>query len=104
MRDLPKINETPVGQIGVAEPQKIANCGRDVEAGAFVQIRLWPLVAKNILPVISAKWSRVFPLRVCDAIALADRNPASFARTHRRALICFFEPGNNARRFRAMAG
>src|SRR5439155_8932892 len=76
---------------------------RDIEAGALVQIRFWPFAAKNVLPVIGAERTSIFPLRINCAIAFTDGNPATFASRDSRALISFVEPGNNARRFWPMA-
>src|SRR2546421_187650 len=53
--------------------------------------------------MICAERSGVFPLRIGDAIAFADRHPSPFASGARRSLICFSKPRNNTRRFRPMA-
>src|SRR5262249_27374379 len=57
-----------------------------------------------ILPVIGAKRSRVLPLRVGDLVALANRDPATFANRHPRTLIRFIEPRNHPGGFRPMTG
>ena len=54
--------------------------------------------------MVCSERSCVFPLRIRDSIAFSDRNPSIFARGHSWALIRFFEPRNNARRFRSVAG
>src|SRR4029077_10389999 len=75
----------------------------NIEAGALVKIRLRAFVPKNVLPMISAKWSGVFPLRIRGSIALTDRDPSVFASRYGRSLVPFFEPRNNTRRFGPMA-
>src|SRR5947208_2880079 len=52
--------------------------------------------------MIRAERTSVFPLRIRDAITLANRDPPSFARRNSGTLIGFIEPGNNAWRFRPM--
>src|SRR5207244_11246647 len=53
--------------------------------------------------MVCSEWSGVFPLRINDTIAFADRNPSIFASGNSWALIRFFKPRNNARRFRSVA-
>src|SRR5438046_10410573 len=53
--------------------------------------------------MIGAERSRVFPLRIRDAIAFADRDPSVFASRYGRSLVRFSKPRNNARRFGSMA-
>ncbi len=54
--------------------------------------------------MVRSEWSGVFPLRISDSIAFADRDPSILASGNSRALVCLFKPRNNARRFRLMAG
>ena len=54
--------------------------------------------------MIGAKRPGIFPLRIGNAIAFVDRDPAAFTRANGRTLIGVLEPWNNLRRFRAMAG
>ena len=53
--------------------------------------------------MVGAKRPGVFPLRVSDLVSFPDRDPAILANGHAGTLIRFVEPGNYARRFRAMA-
>ena len=53
--------------------------------------------------MVRSEWSCVFPLRISNSIAFADRDPSIFASGNGRALVCLFEPRNNARRFRPVA-
>ena len=85
------------------QSEVIAHSGRNIEAGAFVEIRLRPFVPEDILPVVCSEWSGIFPLRICGSIAFADRDPSAFASRNGRSLIRFSEPGNNIRRFGPMA-
>ena len=55
------------------------------------------------MPIIGAERSCVFPLRIRDAIVLANCDPSVFAGLDTRSLICFSKPGNNAGRFGPMA-
>src|SRR6202007_3221786 len=58
--------------------------------------------AENVLPVIGAKRSSIFPLCITYPIAFANGYPAPFAYRNARTLVSFLEPGNDLRRFRAM--
>src|SRR5206468_5788806 len=82
--------------------EKIPNSGRYIETGAFVQVGFWPFVTENVLPMVSAEWTSVFPLCIRDAITFANRDPPVFARRNSGTLIDFIEPGNNSRRFGPM--
>ena len=75
----------------------------NIEACAPIQIGFWAFISKHILPMVRSEWSRVFPLRISNSIAFADRDPSIFASGNSRALVCLFEPRNNARRFRSVA-
>src|SRR5262249_17442736 len=97
-----EIYKPPVSDVSWFQAKVIAHGRRNIEAGAFVQVWLWPFVSENVLPVIGAERSCVFPLRVCDAVAFTDGDPVVFTGGNRRALICFAEPGNNSRRFGPM--
>src|ERR1041385_243928 len=101
-RHFAEIDEPPVGHVGWFKPEIVAHRGRHIKTGAFVEIRFWPFITKDVLPMISAKRSSIFPLRVRDAVAFANRDPAAFASRNSRALISFVKPRNNARRFRAV--
>src|SRR2546430_15909217 len=95
MRDFLEIYKTPVGHVSVAKLEKIAHGWRYIETGALVQIWFGPLVPENILPMIGTKRPSIFPLRVSDAIAFANRHPTPLARANRRTLISVLEPWNN---------
>ena len=102
MRNFFELHETPVGHVGVAKLEKIAHRWRYIETGALVQIWFGSLVTENVLPMIGTKRPSIFPLRIGDAIAFANRNPTSLARTNRRPLIGVLEPWNYLGRFRPM--
>src|SRR3989442_7788151 len=57
-------------------------------------------VAKDILPIIGAERSCVFPLRINRSIPFANRDPSILAGGNAGALIRFLEPRNDAGRFR----
>src|SRR6516225_7045862 len=50
--------------------------------------------------MVRSKRSSVFPLRISNPIAFADRDPSIFASGNTRPLVCLLKPRNNARRFR----
>ena len=104
VRHFTEFDKAPVGHVRVLQAKVIPHCRRNIEARALVQVWFWSLVAKNILPVIGAKRSRVFPLRIDGAVAFANRNPAVFANRHRRTLIRILEPWHHTWRFRTMSG
>src|SRR5712692_5738493 len=66
-------------------------------------IRFRRLLPSIVLPMIGAKWSGVFPLRVGDFVSFANRDPSVFANRNTRALIRVLEPRNDAGRFRSVA-
>jgi len=52
--------------------------------------------------MVRSEGSCVFPLRVSGSITFADGDPSIFASGHHGALVGFFEPWNNPRRFGPM--
>ena len=54
--------------------------------------------------MVRSEWSGVFPLRINDSIAFANRDSSILASGNSRALVCLLKPRNNARRFRPVAG
>src|SRR4029453_8782572 len=102
-RHFPKDPKPPVRDIRVVHSEIVAHGRRDIEASPLIQIGFWAVIAKHILPVIGAERSGVFPLRINGSIAFADCDPSIFASRNSGSLIRFFEPGDNAFRFRAMA-
>src|SRR4029434_4889499 len=99
-----EIYKLPVGHVCFLQSKVIAHSRRNIEASAFVQIRLWPFVAEHVLPVISAERSSIFPLCINGPIAFANGDPSIFARRDSRALVRVLKPGYNTWRFRPMAG
>src|SRR5438876_4516045 len=57
-------------------------------------------VAKDILPIIGAERSCVFPLRISRSIPFANRDPSILAGGNPGALVRFLEPRHDAGRFR----
>src|SRR5436190_2930934 len=49
--------------------------------------------------MVRSEWSCVFPLRISDSIALANRDPSIFASGNSRTLVRLLKPRNNSRRF-----
>src|SRR5438477_9522878 len=76
--------------------------GRDIETRAFVQIGFRTFVAKDILPIIGAERSGVFPLRINHSIPFSNRDPSILAGGNAGALVRFLEPRDDARRFRTV--
>src|SRR5256885_16731513 len=61
----------------------------------MIKIRLWPLIAKDVLKMVGAKWATIFPLSITGAIAFTNGDPMVPA--YRLSLPCIrlFEPRNN---------
>src|SRR6266581_4865 len=74
--------------------------GRDIETRTFVQIEFRTFVAKDILPIIGAERSCVFPLRINRSIPFANRDPSILAGGNAGALVRFLEPWNDTGRLR----
>jgi hypothetical protein len=64
---------------GWAEPEVIAHSWGDIETCSVIQVRFRSLVLENILEMVSAEGSAIFPLGVANTIAFADRQPVVFA-------------------------
>ena len=47
VRDFREVHESPIGHVGIAEPEKIADCRGDIEPGALVEIWFGAFVAKT---------------------------------------------------------
>src|SRR4030095_6162025 len=87
-----EINEPPVGYVGVRHAEKIANRGRNIQAGAFVEIRFGTLVAEDVIRVVRPKRPTVLPLRIRHPIAKTDGDPAALEHASARHLKRFLEP------------
>src|SRR5262249_18788789 len=85
------------------QSKEIAHGRRNIEASTFVEIKFRPFISENVLPVIGAEWSCIFPLRVRNAVAFADSDPMTFTGGNRGALIRLVKRRNNARFFTAMS-
>src|SRR5689334_5291537 len=94
-RYIPNFDELPVRHIGRTEAEIIAHGRRDIEAGSVIQIGLRPFILENVLEMVSPERSAVFPLRITDAVALADCEPAILAHGMAGLGISGFEPWNN---------
>src|SRR5436190_4441670 len=66
----------------------------------MIKIRLWPLIAKDVLKMVGAKWATIFPLSITGAIAFTNGDPMVPAYRLSLLRIRLFEPRNNERRFR----
>src|SRR5947199_7527655 len=66
----------------------------------MVQIRLRTLIPENVLEMIGAKRAAILPLRVTEAISLANGNPTVAADRLSRAGVRLLEPRDHQRRFR----
>ena len=99
-RDIPHFHKLPVGHIGWAEPEVIAHSRGDIETCSVIQVRFRSLILENILEMVGAEGSAIFPLGVANAIAFADRQPAVFANGVARFCVGSPKPWNYQRRFR----
>ena len=70
-----RVHKLPIGHVSWLQPKVVAHCRRNIQTSAMVEIGFGTFVAKNILEVIGAKRTAVFPLRVTSSIAFADRDP-----------------------------
>src|SRR6516165_10277518 len=78
-RNIPHFDKLPVGHIGWAQAQVVAHGRRDIEAGATIQIGLRSFILKNVLEMVGPEGPTVFPLRIANATALANCEPAILA-------------------------
>ena len=99
-RDTPHFHKLPVGHIGWAEPEVIAHSRGDIETCSVIQVRFRSLALENVLEVVGAEGSAIFPLGVANTIAFADRQPVVFAHRAARFGIGSPKPRNHQRRFR----
>ena len=104
MRHFAKVHKPPVSDVRLFQPEIVSHGRGDIEASALIQIGFWTFIAKHVLPMVRSEWSCVFPLRISDSIALADRDPSIFASGNSRTLIRLLKPRNNSSRFRSVAG
>src|SRR5262249_30960290 len=66
----------------------------------MVEIRLWPLIAENVLKMVRAERPTIFPLRVTNAIAFPNGEPAVATNRLSRPIISLLKPRDHERRFR----
>ena len=66
----------------------------------MIKIRFRPLVSEDVLKMVCAKRAAILPLRVADAIALANGDPAITADRLPRPGVGLLEPRDHERRFR----
>ena len=99
-RHIADFYELPVGHVSRRQPQIIANRGGHIQAGPMVKIRLRTLVPEDVLKMVCAKRAAILPLRVADAIALANSDPAITAYGLSLARVRLLEPRDHERRFR----
>src|SRR4030095_16629386 len=78
-----------------SQAQKIADRRRNVEPCTLVQVRLWPVVAEDVFPMIRAERPAVAPLRVANAAAFADGHPTVPANALPIALKGLRKPRND---------
>src|SRR5262249_34381240 len=85
------------------QTEVVPHSGRNIETRAFVQIEFRAFIAKHVLPMVSAKWSCIFPLCISCPIAFADCDPSILGRRDTGVLVRLFKPRNDPRRFGPMA-
>ena len=66
----------------------------------MVKIRLRPLIPEDVLKMIGAERPAIFPLRIANAIALTNGDPAITAYRLALARVGLLKPWNHQRRFR----
>src|SRR6266702_6178696 len=99
-RHIADFHELPVSDVGRRQPQIIANRRGDIQTSYMIKIGLRPLVPEDVLKMIGAEWPAIFPLRIADAIALANGDPAMTAHRLPLAGVGLLKPRNHQRRFR----
>ena len=99
-RHVSHFDELPIGHVRRLEPEIIPHGRRNIEAGTLVQVRLRPLILKDVLEMIGAERATIFPLRISDAIAFADRQPATAADRLTLRGVGLLEPRNDEGRLR----
>src|SRR5581483_3204943 len=97
--DFAEVDEFPVRHVDRLQAEVIADGGRNVEAGAAVEVRLRAVIAKDVFPMVRAEWPAVRPLRVNDPVSLSDSDPAIAADGLAVFDVGFLEPRDYARRF-----
>ena len=99
-RDIVRIDKLPIRYVGRLKSEVITHCRRNIEPCAVVQVRFRPLVAEDVLKVIGAERTAIFPLRVTGAVTFANRDPAMPANRLSLAHVITFKPWNDERRLR----
>src|SRR5207237_4803967 len=99
-RHIADLHELPVSDVGRRQPQIIANCRGHIQPGPMVKIRLRPFVPEDVLKMIGAERPAIFPLRIANAIALTNGDPAMTAYRLALARVGLLKPWDHQRRFR----
>src|SRR5512133_2893070 len=74
-----RIHKLPFGHVCFFQSEVVAHGRRNIEARAFVEIRLWAFVAEHVLPVVGAEWACIFPLRISSPVTFANGDPSTLA-------------------------
>ena len=98
-RHIAHFDKLPIRYVGRREAEIIADGWRNIQPSSMVEVRFRPFILKNVLEMIGAKWTAIFPLRVASAVAFANCDPMIF--THRLAGPCvdLLEPRDDERSF-----
>src|SRR6266567_1413261 len=99
-RHIAHFHELPVSDVSRRQSQIIANCRGHIQTGSMVKIRLRPLIPEDVLKMIGPERPAIFPLRIANAIALTNGDPAITAYRLALARVGLFEPWDHQRRFR----
>jgi len=100
-RDFVKFDEFPVGDVGGAELEIVADGGRYIQAGSSIEVGGWAFTAENVLPVIGTEGAAVAPLSVADfSGAVPYGNPSITADALAFFYKRLFEPMNDGAGFR----
>src|ERR1700757_3478553 len=76
--DFAKFDKPPITVVDISKPKIISDCGRDIKAGAAVQVRPRTLIAKDVLPMICAEGAAIFPLSIAGSVTVVNLDPPAF--------------------------
>src|ERR1044072_5770861 len=74
-RHVPHFHKLPVGHIRRRQPKIITDCRGNIQSGPVIKIRFRTLVAEDVLKMVCAKRSTIFPLRIANAISFTNSDP-----------------------------
>ena len=71
-RHVTYFDELPVGHVCWCEAEIIADGWGNIQACSMIAVRFWPLISKDVLKMVSAKWAAILPLRITSYDCLCE--------------------------------